>query len=607
MRKWIGAVLVSLLIVSTVPSFSQGTGAFQDVPADHWAAAAITQLAQAGIFEGMGVNRAFFEGNRPMTRYQAAVALSRLIEYISKNPATPTATAIRQVIQNDAALQNLLRGPVGPAGPAGPGGTAGPAGQRGAVGPIGPQGPQGPAGPQGPVGVTPQELATIRQLLTEFRSDIDLLRRDVNTLNNRVCAVESAIPPLRVGVTGGFRTGLQSTGLTAGNSSVTAGENAAIFAGTSDATLSKDMLKGSRFGVYLADINVDGRVSERVKGHATVRVVTPVSFDTVPYNAAPDPTDTWDGQNSYANFVAPTYADSVQLWDWYAAFTSNIFGRSIETTAGRFSSRIGQGMLVDTNRQPLVGAAIDSKGTIAFGAAGAYIDRADGDMVDSVVGPITYTGNTDPAFAQDAYGYAYLGWQQKTFSITGTYLISGLGQEQGWGVNANVNISGVDLFAEYDTLTENFTGTQGDDGVGWVVGANLLNNWKGLSVSARYGELQDGYAPVFTSLFPYAAVNAYDINWIDRPLFLDPYNVAKGWEATANYNINKYWSVQGRVYDGDTITGADADLVWTATLKALVANNITASLTYGNRELNSVPAAGLDNLQVLRAGIEFAL
>jgi len=53
---------------------------YPDVPRGHWAYDAIDALSRAGIIEGRpgGV----YEGNRPMTRYEFAVAIARLLQKI---------------------------------------------------------------------------------------------------------------------------------------------------------------------------------------------------------------------------------------------------------------------------------------------------------------------------------------------------------------------------------------------------------------------------------------------------------------------------------------------------------------------------------------------
>jgi hypothetical protein len=62
---------------------------YPDVPRGHWAYDAIDALSRAGIIEGRpgGV----YEGNRPMTRYEFAVAIARLLQKIPGQPTTVAA------------------------------------------------------------------------------------------------------------------------------------------------------------------------------------------------------------------------------------------------------------------------------------------------------------------------------------------------------------------------------------------------------------------------------------------------------------------------------------------------------------------------------------
>lgn len=74
-----------------------------------------------------------------------------------------------------------------------------------------------------------------------------------------------------------------------------------------------------------------------------------------------------------------------------------------------------------------------------------------------------------------------------------------------------------------------------------------------------------------------------------------------------NWNIANSWNLSLRAYDGNTISGADADFVWTASLRKAVAENVWANLTYGRRDLEVTTPSGADKFEVLRAGVEFAL
>jgi hypothetical protein len=66
-----------------------GNQPFRDVPPDHWAAPAVKQLAEQGILKGYPDST--FRGDRPITRYELAVALARFAEFIeaSRKPLAP--------------------------------------------------------------------------------------------------------------------------------------------------------------------------------------------------------------------------------------------------------------------------------------------------------------------------------------------------------------------------------------------------------------------------------------------------------------------------------------------------------------------------------------
>ena len=64
---------------------------FPDVPADHWAAEAVRRLKEAGIVIGYPAAAAQrpqagtgYAGDRPVTRYELAVALWRFVQYIER-------------------------------------------------------------------------------------------------------------------------------------------------------------------------------------------------------------------------------------------------------------------------------------------------------------------------------------------------------------------------------------------------------------------------------------------------------------------------------------------------------------------------------------------
>ncbi len=74
-----GYALAFLLAASTAGAGSSAAD-FKDVPKNHWAAASVSALADAGIVRGYPDGT--FKGDQPVTRYELAVALDGLIRFI---------------------------------------------------------------------------------------------------------------------------------------------------------------------------------------------------------------------------------------------------------------------------------------------------------------------------------------------------------------------------------------------------------------------------------------------------------------------------------------------------------------------------------------------
>ena len=68
-------------------ALGQGASAtpFSDVPANHWAYQAIQSLAADGLVEGYPDGK--FKGDRPLTRYEMAVLVARVIAKLQANGA----------------------------------------------------------------------------------------------------------------------------------------------------------------------------------------------------------------------------------------------------------------------------------------------------------------------------------------------------------------------------------------------------------------------------------------------------------------------------------------------------------------------------------------
>jgi hypothetical protein len=172
---YMGAAIATLAMTWTVQAKAQDM--FKDVPSDHWAYAAVSDLQQKKIL--VGYPNGYFQGKRVLTRYEFAVALKRALDAIGP-------------------------GQVGPAGPKGDTGATGPAGDA------------GPAGPAGPPGMTPDEVAALMKLADTFKAELTQLGTDVKAINARLDALAKSVGAIQeelnrmVKFNGEFFTGFRS-------------------------------------------------------------------------------------------------------------------------------------------------------------------------------------------------------------------------------------------------------------------------------------------------------------------------------------------------------------------------------------------------------------
>ncbi|MBC7287187.1 MAG: S-layer homology domain-containing protein, partial [Armatimonadetes bacterium] len=224
MYKWLIVTVFAVVLVA--PVFAQARPT-DDVPFDHWAYDAVQTLVDKGII--VGYPDGLFRGDRAMTRYEFAMAISRLLDNLPKVSAQ--------------------QGPPGPQGPAGPAGPQGPAGPPGPQGPAGPPGPQGPPGPAGTVDEA-QVRAIVQRLLDEFknelrdiRGDVDDLKDDVADLGNRVTALEERKGPRPFGWID-YRIGMAGDDITGDN----------------------------EFDALTAKLGIEGQITDALSGRIAVKV-----------------------------------------------------------------------------------------------------------------------------------------------------------------------------------------------------------------------------------------------------------------------------------------------------------------------------------------------
>jgi len=165
-RKAMFVGLVAVVLAIAAPSFAQGP--FADVPVDHWAYEAVSQLQEKGII--IGYPDGTFGGKRAMTRYEFALALSRAMPVIcdlcQTQPVNLSGYATKQELQD--AIKGIT-----------PGGGPGP--------------------------VSAADMDALKKSVNEFRDelsgmgvDLDAVKRDVASLEERVAAIEAEMKRLKI-------------------------------------------------------------------------------------------------------------------------------------------------------------------------------------------------------------------------------------------------------------------------------------------------------------------------------------------------------------------------------------------------------------------------
>lgn len=128
-----------------------------DVPRDHWAYTAVSELAEKGLVLGYPDGK--FLGNKTLTRYEMATIVKRVIDRIEAMPKAETL----------------------PAAP-----TPAPATAPASVETT-------PAAPS----VTPEELAEVKKLVEEFKTELTVIGTDLTSVKDRLDKVESTVDSVK--------------------------------------------------------------------------------------------------------------------------------------------------------------------------------------------------------------------------------------------------------------------------------------------------------------------------------------------------------------------------------------------------------------------------
>ena len=501
------------------PAQAQDRAEFSDVPLTHWAYPALQKLAAAGILEGYPPTGNFI-GQRPMTRYEFAVAIARLLDKI---------------------------------------GTGVP-GEPGVPGAPGPAGPPGPGGGGAPVDLSPYMTRTeimgiIDPLQREFRDELARINGRLDGIEQRLGVQESKVvaPPRltfapailhREGYASyidarspngrNFLNGGAVSNPIFGNAGIlpTGGTNAGGYT-TARADRFTTDIANKKFSYTDLELRLTDRVSDRVSLNAALR------------SLGSNQEDPWVGNTNGGLYIREAYAN-LDLTD------RKFLGLSgITASIGRQRTAIAQGLLYDNQLSPT--------------------DQMRG---DAILGPVTLTGITgtqndvtnlgsgadfaDPYTNQGAIRYLNTG---NTVFSTQQQLGVGLPNAVGTGANDNETIAraAVNVFKVAGRpvalgYTRMFDGYRAQSGDSFDVSLPLFNRTIGFEYVRQYkradGADGDDKPTAYNATLNLLRTNVLDVNVA--------YGYAEGnFEYFAASSANPYSRTYGEaIFDRPLALGA---------------------------------------------------
>jgi hypothetical protein len=618
-KKLLVVCLIVALGVLALPVLAQHNPA-ETVPFDHWAYDAVQKLVDQGII--IGYPDGTFRGNRAMTRYEFAMAISRMLDALAKNPK--------------------MQGTPGATGAAGATGPAGADGAAGAVGPLGPAGATGPAGPAGVV--NPADVQAICQkLCDEFKKELkdlkdnqDYLKDDVYNLTDRVTALEKMGGPK---VTGwiDYRIGLASTFNDSDN--LKFGQN--------------------EFDNLTAKVGIEGKVTKDLSARAVLKMrdtepghealwidATPANRHTVGAVGGVRPlVDGFSGAGGSAsglwgaNGLFGTGHQAEQIWldEANLDYTMHMWPRAHMVVGRQFQS-YGLGLLVNNERQAQEGLRFQWNN---LGKSGLAFDAFAGGSDYAFAGPPYINGDATPSpFVGDGYVSTRLSYHRPNWSLAGNWLADGVGGERGWSADVWARFwGGRELQAEFATQNNTILGNQYSDILNPhndpTAAMALVDVWKGHNWALKgYWSYADAeYNIWYSTVNPYFETYGQSDNgsqwipwerWLKNPLIEPNLNVYGGklnWNWLRAAWTAQYYGLSGRsgfwgnnTWGGQLAPGgsvwdsgknAPYNGLWSVSVSKPIASGVNLNLTYaGQRVSNDVPSdEGLQDAQLLMAEI----
>ena len=669
MRR-VGYVLGALLLLMGVMAPAIAQQPFADVPLDHWAYNAVNRLAEAGLLEGYPDGT--FRGRQSLTRYEFAQAIARAMDRLEQmggvqgppgpaGPAGPPAVAggltpeqlvlLDRLSKEFAPELSALRADLDSltsrvedleAAPAAAAPTITVSGDISwRVGLYG----------------TSLGIEDVETTGYPFAGGLDDAGESFYLISDGTPAVAHGLAPVGVPY-GGINLPDYDTRLGMWTDDLAYPGGPAFFGSIPISDALKDAYKPSDFMSMRTRVNFSGALAPNTD--VMVQLLTGPENNTI--------------GNIYSYYTgSPTtltgngVMDTVSIDQAYLLYRTNVFVPA-ELTVGKQYFNRGLGLLADNSQEAIKAFRIDwnTGDSVSWGALWGMLDP---EMFWGRLAPAVAFYTPMPfglpqvagsvpreASGQDNYNLYYLDWMvTDTWCLGANWLDSGFNREQGWSASLMGDLYGLDFYGEYAQLTSWPTGDDFADlnanliqdtgevsldesDTAWMVGMRWTS--EPVCITGEYGEVDAGYAfsipgggwsaipslggmpllPVFdnftlnlplSALHPNAEVDPHDINWIDRGLFLDATNIARGWHVNVTFPdlLGDDTPVSVSYMDGDAYSGrylswlyfggtssgiaepskwTDADPIWVVKVSRQLNESVSANLLYGRREVDNV-------------------
>ncbi|MCC6484729.1 MAG: S-layer homology domain-containing protein, partial [Armatimonadetes bacterium] len=505
MKKAVIGGLAGAVLALAVPVFAQGP--FADVPVDHWAYEAVQQLQDKGIV--IGYPDGTFSGKRALTRYEFALALSRAIPVICQECAQPVGPNGQPV--TDAHINDLIDQKISK--------------------------------------LTGTDVSSLQKSIDEFRDelsqmgvDLDALKRDVASLEERVAALEAEHKRLKITT----RFNVFAIGASQSNGSPVDRDNRPM--GTDD-----NLLKGVsvvRDADVIFNYEASGAKAQIVlnAGNYLNYLGALTNFAGNPYDMSGSGSDYSDAVNLFLGYgeVPLLGADvsvgrfPIQFTKWtLKKFDVDTYTENWKTDDGNYYVDGGKAawtwggvdILAFAGKNNNIVGGIPANYT-ALPAAGPGIAALPSSSIGTFPAALQSTG------VRAAFGLGALKVGLNYINAGTTSIATPYDEAQVYGADLNWNWGSWKWYGAWTETTSNGVGATpnvSNDNTAWEVGTN--GNWGGLGIAASYVRVEPNFAAPG--------------DWRRIGRWQNPVNL-QGPEVGLKYGISERWNVfaSGAWYDG---------------------------------------------------------